>query len=200
MPQVAAGSAPSGGGDAGLSWLGLPTPHPVKRGTPQVPSHYVPFLLGRGRSWCEVPLVPRCLQCQLLGAGGPAPRHLGWGTSQPDTLSLISFPLSDSGEDDSFLFGGTLKASNGRLFGRVLRSRAIFCPDSLCEFAIASCGFSSLSFSFFFFSLFSLWPLVCHFSKQTIFLMEALTVSCFPPLSSLTAWCELLRQTPLSLR
>lgn len=163
---------------------GCPLPILPRQGPLRSPATLSLSSLGCEVSWFHAPPA-QGLTALLLGT-------LGWGISQPDMVSLISFSLSGGGEDDSFLFRGTLKASNGCLFSKTQLSRAIFCLDSLRKFAIALCGF------FLLFFLFSLLPLACDFSKQPIFLMEALTVSCFLSLSSLTAWYELLRQTPLS--
>lgn len=50
----------------------------------------------------------------------------------------------------------------------------------------ASLRLTRVGFTFFFFFLSSLLPLVRDFHKQPIFLMEALTVSCFLSLPPLT--------------
>ena len=89
-----------------LVWPGtLPI---LRRQGPRAPSRFVPDLWGVSRA-------PNPLHPQQLGLDCPAPGHLGQGISLPDTISLISFPLSASGEDNSFLFRGTLKASNSCL-------------------------------------------------------------------------------------
>lgn len=128
------------------------------------------------------------------GSGLPAPPGPpSWGFSQPDVISLISFPLSGGGEGDSFLFRGTFKASNGRLlaglcsaeqFSVLIHSVSLQLPQSapLAPF----CPF-----------LVSRLPRVCAFSKQPIFLMEAPAASCFLSLSSPAARREPLRHLSL---
>lgn len=108
-------------------------------------------------------------------------------------ISLISFPLSGGGEGDSFLFRGTFKASNGCLlaglcsaeqFSVLIHSVSLQLPQSVCLIS-------------FFPFLVSWLPLVCDFSKQPIFLMEALTTSCFLSPSSPAAQREPLRHLSL---
>lgn len=127
--------APSGRwvGDASLAW----------------PCCLLPMCQDAGLSGSQPFFLfpPGALAALLRSFSGSLLRStLGWGISQPDEINLISFPLSGGGEDDGFLFRGTLRASNGCLFSEALLSRVIFCPDSLRKFAMALCGFH-----FFFF-------------------------------------------------
>lgn len=54
------------------------------------------------------------------GLDAPLISTLGWGDLPGCEISLISSPLSSSGEDDSFLFRGTLRTSNGCLPSKAL--------------------------------------------------------------------------------
>lgn len=179
-PHVGTGSAPSGvtavwlsPGVTGPRSAPGPTPRDLARRGLSGAHVFCPFLPGaqagaRAEAGVESP-------CGWCGAGSPVPRHLGWGISQPDVSSQISFPLSGSGEGDSFLSEGPSNTSNGCLFSETLHTRAIFCLDSLRKFAIALSG------------LFLFFPPFLIVAKQPIFLTEAPTVSCF--LSPLLAHC-----------
>lgn len=192
MPEPGGRQAPSGDRDAALAWLGCPVPNLPRQGPLGFPDILSLSYLGTGRAPVRFLWLPSHPNSGGSGLDALLISTLGWGDLPACEISLISSPLSSSGEDDSFLFRGTLRTSKGCLPSKALLSRAIFCLDSLRKFAITLCGF------YLFFFLFSLLPLVCDFSKQPIFLTEALTISCFLSCSSLSARCEQLTQTPLS--
>lgn len=74
-----------------------PTPPPSETGASGSPLSHPPDL-------CGCLLDPKPPPSPAAWAGLPRSRAPGPGMSPPDTISLISFPLSGGGEDDSFLF------------------------------------------------------------------------------------------------
>lgn len=75
----------------------IPTPPPAETGASGSPLSHTPDLWGCLRD-------PKPPPSPAAWAERPHSRAPGPGMSPPDTISLISFPLSGGREDDSFLF------------------------------------------------------------------------------------------------